>query len=35
MSTEMLEDIFGGSQSQTNVNKREAPYKIRHRIKQR
>ena len=34
MSTEMLEDISDGSQSHTNVNKKESRYKIRDRIKQ-
>ena len=34
MSPEMLEDIRDGSQSNTNVNMREARYKIRDRIKQ-
>ena len=31
----MLEDICGGSQSHPNVNRREACYRIRDRIKQR
>ena len=35
MSKEMLEDICDGSQSHTNVNKREARSKIRDSIKQR
>ena len=35
MSTEMLEDIRDISQSHTNVNRREALYKIRDRIKKR
>ena len=35
LSMEMLEDIRDGSQSHTNVNRREARYKIRYRIKQR
>ena len=35
MSTEMLEDIRDGSQSHPNVNRTEARYKIRDRIKQR
>ena len=35
ISTEMLEDIFDGSQTHPNVNRREARYKIRGRIKQR
>ena len=35
MSTEMLEYIRDRSQSHPNVNKREARYKIRDRIKQR
>ena len=34
ISTEMLEDICGGSQSHLNVNRREACYKIRDHIKQ-
>ena len=34
ISTEMLEDIREGSQSHTNVNKIEARYKIRDRIRQ-
>ena len=34
MSTEMLEDIHDRSQSHTNVNRREARYKIRDSIKQ-
>ena len=33
MSTEVLEDICGSSQSQPRVNRREACYKIRYRIK--
>ena len=33
--TEMLEDIRDGSQTHTNVNRREARYKIRDRIMQR
>ena len=33
ISTEMLEDIFGGSQSHLRVNRREAIYNIRDRIK--
>ena len=32
---EMLEDICDGSQNHPNVNRREARYKIRYRIKQR
>ena len=32
--TEMLEEICDGSQSHPNVNRREARYKIRDRIKQ-
>ena len=32
---EMLEDILDGSQTHPNVNKREARYKIRDRIRQR
>ena len=35
LSTEMLEDICGGSQYQSNVNKRESRYKLRNHIKQR
>ena len=35
MSTEMLEDIHGGSHSHPTINKRESRYKIRDRIKQR
>ena len=35
ISTEMLEDICDGSQTHRNVNRREAHYKIRDRIKQR
>ena len=35
MSTEMLEYIRDGSKSHTNVNRREASYKICYRIKQR
>ena len=34
MSTEMLEDISYSIQSHSNVNRREACYKIRDRIKQ-
>ena len=34
ISTEILEDIRGGSQTHPNVNRREARYKIRDRIKQ-
>ena len=33
MSTEMLGDIFDGSQSYPNINKREARYKICDLIK--
>ena len=33
MSTEMLEEIFDGSKSHPRVNRREARYKIRDRIK--
>ena len=33
ISTEMLEDIRGGSQTHLNVNKREAHYKIRDRVR--
>ena len=35
VSTEMLEDIRDGSQTHPNVNRREAHYKIRDRIRQR
>ena len=35
ISTEMLEDIRNGSQTHTNVNIREARYKIRDRIRRR
>ena len=35
ISTEMLEDIRGGSQTHPNVNRREARYKICDRISQR
>ena len=35
MSTEMLEDIREGIQSHTDVNSRDAHYKIHDRIKQR
>ena len=35
ISTEMLEDIHDGSQYHTNVNKREARYKICYCIKKR
>ena len=35
MSTEMLEDICGGSQSCPEANRRDVRYKIRDRIKQR
>ena len=35
ISTEMLEDIRDGSHTHMNVNRREARYKIRDRIKQR
>ena len=35
ISTEMLEDNRDGSQSHPNVNKIEARYKIRDRIRQR
>ena len=34
MYTDMLEDIFGGSQSRMSINRREACYKIRDRMKQ-
>ena len=33
--TDMLEDIRDGSQSHPNINRREARYKIRDRIRQR
>ena len=35
ISTDILEDIRDGSQNHTNVNKREACYKICYRIRQR
>ena len=35
LSTEILEDIHDGSQTHLNVNRREARYKIRYRIRQR
>ena len=35
MSTDMLEDIFDGSQSHPIMNRREACYRIRDHIKQR
>ena len=35
ISTEMLEDICGGSQTHPNVNRREARYKVCDRIRQR
>ena len=35
ISAEMLEDIRDGNQSHPNINKREARYKIRDRIRQR
>ena len=35
ISTDMLEDICDRSQTHTNVNRREARYEIRDRIKQR
>ena len=34
ISTEMLEDIRDGSQTHPNVDRREAGYKIRDRIRQ-
>ena len=34
ISTEMLEDIRDVSQTHTNVNRREAHYKMRDRIRQ-
>ena len=33
ISTEMLEDICDGSQTHSNVNKKEAHYKIRDRVR--
>ena len=35
ISTEMLEDIHDKSQTNPSVNRREARYKIRYRIRQR
>ena len=35
ISTEMLEEILDGSQTDPNVNRKESRYKIRDRIKQR
>ena len=35
ISTEMLEEICDGSHTYPDVNKREAHYKIRDRIRQR
>ena len=35
ISTDMLEDIRQRSQTHPNVNKREARYKIRERVRQR
>ena len=35
ISTQMLQDIRDGSQTHPNINKREARYKIRDRIRQR
>ena len=35
ISTDMLEDIRDGSQTHPNVNKREARYEIRDRVRQR
>ena len=35
ISTEMLEDIRDGSQTHQNINKREARYKIRDRIRRK
>ena len=35
ISTEMLEDIRDGTQTHPNVNKREARYKIRDRVRQK
>ena len=34
ISTEMLHDIRDGSQTHPNINKREAHYKIRDRVRQ-
>ena len=34
ISTEMLHDINDGNQTHPNVNKREARYKIRDRVRQ-
>ena len=34
ISTEMLEDICDGSQIHPSINKREARYKIRDRVRQ-
>ena len=35
ISTEMLHDIRDGSQTHPNVNKREARYKVRDRVRKR
>ena len=35
ISTEMLHDICGGSQTHPNVNKMESRYKILDRVRQR
>ena len=35
ISTEMLQDIHDGSHTHPNINRREACYKIRVRIRQR
>ena len=35
ISTEMLKDIPDGSQTHPNVNKKEARYKIRDRVRQK
>ena len=35
ISMEMLEDICDGSQTHPNVNKREACYKIRERVRKK
>ena len=35
ISTDMLEDICDGSQTNPNINRREARYKICDRIRQR
>ena len=35
ISTEMLEDIRGGSKTRPNIIKREARYKIRDRVRKK